>query len=77
MIYAFLQTGFSEELFFRVFLTKRLIHKFGFQVGNIVQGLLFGLMHGIMFISKAGVSGEFIIIYFTDWYGGLVNGLDK
>lgn len=40
LIYVFLQTSFSEEVFFRGFLTKRLIHKFGFQVGNVIQGLL-------------------------------------
>ena len=38
-IYDFLQTGFSEELFFRGFLTKRLIHKIGFKIGNLIQGL--------------------------------------
>lgn len=77
LIYAFLQTGFSEELFFRGFLTKRLIHKFGFQVGNIVQGLLFGALHGIMFISKVGLVSTIIIILFTAIFGWLMGWVNE
>jgi len=77
LIYAFLQTGFSEELFFRGFLTKRLIHKFGFLAGNTVQGLLFGLVHGIMFISKAGLLGTVIIITLTGTVGFLMGFLNE
>ncbi len=76
MIYAFLQTGLSEELLFRGFLTKRLVHKFGFQVGNMIQGLLFGLMHGAMFISTAGLLGAIIISVITGiggWLMGWIN----
>jgi len=76
LIYAFLQTSFSEEVFFRGFLTKRLIHKFGFQVGNAIQGLLFGLMHGIIFISTAGLFGAIIVILLTGtlgWVMGWIN----
>lgn len=76
LIYAFLQTAFSEEVFFRGFLTKRLIHKFGFKIGNIAQGGLFGAMHGIVFISKVGLFSTIIIILFTGllgWLMGLIN----
>jgi uncharacterized protein len=65
LIYAFIQTGLSEEIFFKGFLTKRLISKFGFQIGNGVQSLLFGLMHGGMFIFSSGILKAFIIILFT------------
>lgn len=77
LIYAFLQTGFSEEMFFRGFLTKRLVHKFGFQVGNVVQGLLFGLMHGIIFISKASLFGAIIIITITGITGWLMGWINE
>lgn len=77
LIYAFLQTGFSEELFFRGFLTKRLICKFGFDVGNFIQGLLFGIMHGIMFISKAGLLGAIIIILLTGIVGWLMGWINE
>lgn len=77
LIYAFVQTAFSEELFFRGFLTKRLIHKFGFKVGNIVQGLLFGAMHGILFISKIGLFCTISIIFFTGLLGCLMGWINE
>lgn len=77
LIYAFLQTGFSEELFFRGFLTKRLIYKFGFQVGNGVQGILFGLMHGIMFASSTEFFGVALIILFTGIVGWLMGWINE
>ncbi|WP_082238603.1 CPBP family intramembrane glutamic endopeptidase [Niameybacter massiliensis] len=49
LIFAIIQTGLSEEIFFRGFLGKRLIHKFGFNVGNTIQAILFGMIHGIPF----------------------------
>ncbi|MBX4267824.1 CPBP family intramembrane glutamic endopeptidase [Clostridium estertheticum] len=77
LIYAFLQTGFSEELLFRGFMTKRLIHKFGFQVGNLLQSLLFGLIHGLMFISTVGLLGTIIIILFTGLLGWLMGWINE
>ena len=47
--YAIIQTGLSEEILFRGFLGKRLIHLLGFVGGNTVQALLFGFMHGLPF----------------------------
>jgi uncharacterized protein len=44
-----INTGFVEELFWRGFLGKRLVVKFGFAAGNLVQSLLFGLLHGVGF----------------------------
>lgn len=44
-----ISTGFVEELFWRGFLGKRLVIKFGFTIGNHIQGFLFGLMHGVGF----------------------------
>jgi membrane protease YdiL (CAAX protease family) len=77
LIYAFLQTAFSEELFFRGFLAKRLIHKFGFKIGNIMQGLLFGAMHGILFISKVGLFYTIIIVIFTGFLGFLMGWINE
>lgn len=70
LIYAFFQTAFNEEMFFRGFLGKRLANKYGFAVGNTVQGLLFGMMHGIMFFTAVGLFGTLIIIVFTGVIGG-------
>ena len=38
------QTSLSEEIFFRGFLGKRFIARWGFVVGNAAQAALFGLM---------------------------------
>lgn len=77
LLYAFLQTGFSEELFFRGFLAKRLIRKFGFQLGNIIQGSLFGLMHGVLFISISGLLGLVVIILITSIAGYLLGWINE
>ncbi|WP_454053117.1 CPBP family intramembrane glutamic endopeptidase [Clostridium sp. Marseille-Q7071] len=76
LIYAFLQTGLSEELFFRGFLTKRFIKRFGFKIGNSIQALLFGLMHGIMFMKLSGTLGAVIVTLITamaGWLMGVIN----
>lgn len=49
IVYSFIRTGFSEEFLFRGFLLKRISRRWGFIVGNTVQALLFGALHGIPF----------------------------
>lgn len=49
LIYALIQTSLSEEILFRGFIGKRLINCFGFTIGNSIQAILFGLVHGIPF----------------------------
>ena len=49
LAYGFIRTGLSEEVVFRGFLLKRFGEKFGFITGNIMQAILFGMMHGIPF----------------------------
>lgn len=65
IIYSLVQTALTEEIFFRGFILKRVSNKFGFYVGNITQSILFGLLHGIMFINSTGVLNAIIIILFT------------
>ncbi len=48
VIYAFIQTAMSEEILFRGFLLKRLVSKFGFTKGNIIQAVIFGAVHILM-----------------------------
>lgn len=52
-LHALVQTGLSEEIFFRGFLGKRLIAGFGFAIGNVVQAVVFGLVHVGFFASSA------------------------
>lgn len=76
IVYAILNTSFPEEILFRGFLLKRLSNKLGFGVSNTIQAVIFGLMHGVMFISTTGVVKAIIIIVFTAaiaWLMGYVN----
>jgi len=71
-------TGLGEEILFRGFLGKRSINKFGFNIGNTIQGIAFGLMHGVLFSLLTDVSiGTVLIITITTgalgWVMGLVN----
>lgn len=49
VVYGFIRTVLSEEIFFRGFLLKRIANRFGYVAGNSVQALIFGLLHGIPF----------------------------
>lgn len=75
-IYAFITTALSEEILFRGFLLKRLSSKFGFNFGNVVQSILFGLLHGAMFFSLIEIEKAVLISVFTGfiaWCMGYVN----
>lgn len=76
LVYAILNTSFPEEVFFRGFLLKRLSGKFGFGVANYVQCILFGFLHGAMFIKVVGTVNGVLITCFTmaiAWFMGYVN----
>lgn len=49
---ALVQTSLSEEILFRGFVAKRLISWLGFTRGNLVQALLFGSVHLLLFIGQ-------------------------
>ena len=78
LIYAFFRTALSEEIFFRGFLAKRLINKLSFKIGNLVQGILFGLIHVVLML-LANISGIIVLIIigiFTGligWFMGYIN----
>ncbi len=57
LMYAWVQTSLAEEIFFRGFVAQRLIDRFGFAVGNVVQALLFGLLHLMLFLAIAAAPG--------------------
>lgn len=70
LVYAIFNTALSEELFFRGFLLKRMQNKFGFAVACTVQAVLFGLLHGAMFISLVGIVKAVLIISLTAIFAG-------
>ncbi len=76
VVYAIFNTAFPEELLFRGFLLKRLANKFGFNIANLTQALLFGLLHGVMFFTLVGVLKTTLIIVVTGtiaWFMGYIN----
>jgi membrane protease YdiL (CAAX protease family) len=48
-VYCFIQSGASEEILFRGLIGRRLFKKFGYKIGNLIQAVLFWLMHLIIF----------------------------
>ena len=76
VVYAAFNTAFPEELLFRGFILKRLANKFGFNIANFIQALLFGLLHGAIFFALVGVLKTILIIIFTGviaWFMGYIN----
>ena len=65
IIYAAFNTALPEEILFRGFALKRLVSKIGFNNGNLIQSILFGLVHGMMFFPIVGVLKSLLIIFAT------------
>lgn len=53
ILFAIVQTSLAEEIFFRGFLGKRFIARWGFSLGNAAQAGAFGIMHVALFASFA------------------------
>lgn len=76
LIYAIFNTALPEEILFRGFLLKRIANRFGFVIGNTVQAVVFGMMHGMFFFSVVGITKTVLIILFTGmiaWFMGYIN----
>ena len=76
LVYAIMNTSLPEEIVFRGFILKRIGNKFGFHIGNLIQTVVFGLMHGVMFFSYTGIVKAIVITAFTGaigWLMGYVN----
>ena len=65
LVYAIFQTSLAEEILFRGFLLKRISNKWNFTVGNSIQSILFGLLHGVLFFNLVGSIKALLIILFT------------
>ncbi|MGM0126313.1 hypothetical protein IGI37_003742 [Enterococcus sp. AZ194] len=76
LIFSFIKTGLSEELFFRGFLGKVLSRKFSFYIGNSIQALIFGYLHGAMLLAISGIGVAVLVTLFTGtigWVNGYLN----
>lgn len=60
---AVFKTALSEEILFRGFLAKRLIAVTNYQIGNIIQAVIFGAIHTLLFL---GITDDvfFLVIIF-------------
>ena len=74
LIIALLKTSFAEEILFRGFIAKRLIKKFNFKIGNILQALIFGIIHFILFyaLSKSTILPILFIFAFSTFAGWII-----
>lgn len=50
IVVALFKTSFTEEVLFRGFIAKRLASVVGFRAGNIIQSLIFGIIHFALFL---------------------------
>ncbi len=76
LVYALINTALPEEILFRGFILKRIASRFGYNAGNYVQCILFGFLHGAMFIKSVGLVTGILITCFTmaiAWCMGHVN----
>lgn len=74
LITALLKTSLSEEILFRGFIAKRLIKKFGYNTGNILQSVIFGIVHLLLFyfIAKSDVGAAIFIFIFSSAAGYII-----
>lgn len=77
LIYAYVQTGLAEELFFRGFLTKRLTDGFGFTRANLIQAAAFGLLHGLLFLAFVDLSYVVVIALLTAGLGWVMAQINE
>ena len=76
IVFAFFATGLAEEILFRGFIGKKLCSKFGFFIGNTLQALFFGLLHGATMFSALGIAIPLLVIVCTGslgWFMGYLN----
>jgi membrane protease YdiL (CAAX protease family) len=73
-VFAFINTGLSEEIFFRGFLGKRAAALMGFTAGNLVQGALFGLVHGVPAFIFTGNLMLVLFITLSTGFSGVLFG---
>tara|TARA_R110000868_G_scaffold165291_3_gene398244 strand:+ start:23520 stop:24149 length:630 start_codon:yes stop_codon:yes gene_type:complete len=54
LLLAVFKTALSEEIFFRGLIAKRLVNGLGFGFGNLLQALIFGAVHLLIFVIPGG-----------------------
>lgn len=80
LLLAGVKTALTEEIFFRGLIGKRMINGFGFTIGNMLQAVLFGAVHLLIFAIPGGpafswllAAGLFLVPGGAGWLMGWVN----
>ena len=80
VLVAFVKTALTEEILFRGVIAKRLIAWLGFQAGNLIQAMLFGSVHMLVFAGphgapfEAGLAATFFAVTASGgWVMGFLN----
>ena len=64
LVISLLKTSLSEEILFRGFIAKRCVAKFGFHYGNIIQSLIFAIIHVLVFWAASQANYVFLVFIF-------------
>lgn len=70
---ALFKTSLAEEIFFRGFVAKRLISVIGFVKGNVIQAIIFGIIHTLLFALTTQSSFFLFIIFLVPSIGAYVS----
>lgn len=76
IIFSFFATALPEEILFRGFIGKHLSNKLGFPIGNTIQAIFFGLLHGATMFPTLGIPIPLLVIAYTGvlgWLMGYIN----
>ena len=74
MIIAWIKTATAEEILFRGFIGKRLMNWLGYQTGNIVQSVIFALLHVVIFIIIQSSIFFLVFIFLMSGLGAYISG---
>lgn len=77
-IITWIKTSLSEEIFFRGFICTKLVSRFGFRTGNLLQATIFGLVHLFLFyiLTNAGIAFS-ILAFCLSGFAGYAIGYVK
>jgi uncharacterized protein len=76
LVVAVFKTAFAEELLFRGLIAKRLIAWLGFSTGNILQALIFGSIHLLIFTTSVAGAAPWLAAVsaaILGWVNGWLN----
>lgn len=79
VVFAIIKTAFAEELLFRGIIGKRLGALLGFHAGNLIQAVLFGAVHLLLFLSPEvralPLKPEWVFAFtgLSGWFSGYLN----